>query len=189
MRNLLVIVLIAAAAWFFFFRGGPASQKAAIAPPPPAPPAQQFASLLASSPVDAVQLAAVCTAQPQLGAQLLKGKKIQIKGTIAEVRTSGMEGRRANLILNSNSRRKILLVCDLDQYSGPGVNFRYIGKFEALGAELLYLVHRNNTYTKKVVTTQGASVSQFAALKSMGATFIEFQMVNGPSWAGAETNR
>ena len=68
------------------------------------------------------------------------------------------------------------------------MNFRYLGKFEAVGTELLYLLQRDRTITKKVVTTQGAVVSQFCALRSLGASWIEFNMVNGPTWAGAETN-
>lgn len=188
MRNLLIIAAIVVAVWFFFFRGASQKEEAAIAPLPPASPAQQFATLLASSPVDAAPLAALCSAYPQLGAQLLHGRQIQIKGTVAEVRTSGIDGRRAVVILNGSAPRRVVLICDLDQYSGPGVNFRYVGKFEAVGTELLYLVKRKNVLTKKVVITQGASISQYSSLKSMGASFIEFQMVNGPAWAKAETN-
>jgi hypothetical protein len=187
MRYLVIALLALAAVWYFFLRPEPA--------PPPAPPPvaqtpqQQFSVVLSSKPVKAPELATVCSSYPQLGIQLLRGKQFQISGTVAEVRTSGIQGRRADVVLDGPGPRKIVLVVDLDQYSRPAVNFRYIGKFEAVGTELLYIVDRDGTRTKRVVITQAAAITQFGALKTMGGTFVEFNMVNGPAWAGAETNK
>ncbi|MGH8045912.1 MAG: hypothetical protein ACREKL_01580 [Chthoniobacterales bacterium] len=136
----------------------------------------------------APELAAMCSSYPQLAIPLLRGRQFSISGTVAEVRTSGIEGRRADVVLDGPGPRKIVMVVDLDQYSRPAVNFRYLGRFEAVGTELLYMVEQNGTRTKKVVTTQGATVLQFGALKTLGGTLVEFNMVNGPVWAGAQTN-
>jgi hypothetical protein len=187
MRLLVIALLALAAVWYFFIR--PA------APPPPAPPAvaltplQRFQAVLSTKPVKAAELAGVCSAYPQLGIQLLRGKQFQINGTVAEVRTSGIQGRRADVVLEGPGPRKIVLVVDLDQYSRPSVNFRYIGKFEVVGTELLYLFERSGTLTKKIVITQAATVTQYASLKTLGGTLVEFNMVNGPAWAQAETNK
>ncbi len=183
---MLLTLLVVVAAWYFLVRtdSTPANDGHVVK----ASPEQQWQALLAESPVDGARLAALCSSYPQLGAKLLNGVQIKITGTVAEVRASGMEGRRANVMLMSNTPRKVVLVCDLDQYSGPGVNFRYLGKFQGVGTELLYLLEKDHSLTKKVVTTQGEEISQFCSLQSMGASLIQFQMVNGPEWAHAETN-
>jgi len=189
MRRLLIIAVIAVAAWFFFFRDVPQAETSTIAPPAPVPPSRQFETLLSSSPVDAGQLASLCSAYPRLGAKLLKGRQIQIKGTVADMRTSGMDGRRAEVILTNGAARKLVLVCDLDQYATMGVGLRYVGRFQVVGTELLYLAQLPlQTSTKRTVTTQGAAVTRPATLSKMGASWIEFKIVDGPSWAGALTN-
>jgi hypothetical protein len=188
MKYLVFTLLVVVAVWYFFIRAdtGPVGSSTHAVP---LSSEKQLQALLAAGNVDAGQLAAICSAAPEVCAKYLRGKQIRIEGSIAEIRTSGMEGRRADLLLNGASQRKLVLVCDLDQYSGEAVNFRYLGKFQVVGTELLYLLQRNRTLTKKVVTTQGAAISQFCALKNLGASIVEFQMVNGPMWAGAETNQ
>lgn len=185
MRYLVLALLAAVAGWYFFMRvdSNPANVHAVAISPE-----QQFRSALAGGAVSAAQLASLCSSYPQLGLKLLNGKQIRIDGTVAEVRTSGLEGRRADVLLNDGGSRKIVLICDLDQYNGTSVNFRYLGKFEVVGTELLYLLQRRDALTKKVITTQGALISQSCSLKSMGASLVEFQMVNGPLWANAEAS-
>ena len=188
MKYLLVALLAAVVCWFVFFRGG-GQVESAPAVAAQVPPEQKFKALLSTGEVDAGELAALCSAYPVLGSRLLNGRQFRIKGTVAEVRTSGMQGRRADVLLEGGGPRRIMMVCDLDQYSGPGIGFRYLGKFEVVGTELLYLVQRKSTLTKSVVITQGVGITQFCSLKSMGASWIEFKMVNGPAWAHAETNQ
>jgi len=187
MKYLVLAFVLAFGIWYFFIRSSP---ETTVAPAPVSlTPQQEFEAVISKNPIDAAQLASVCSRFPQLGVPLLRGKQFNIAGTVAEVRSTGIEGRRGDVVLNGPGPRKIVLVCDLDQYSRPAINFWYLGKFEAAGTELLYLVKRDRTLTKKVVTTQGARVTQFAALKTFGGTLIEFNMVNGPQWAGAETNK
>jgi hypothetical protein len=186
MRCLALIILVAAAVCVFYFWK---EQAPAPVVAKDRPPAEQFEALLRSGSVDAAQLAAFCTANPQLANKLLRGKQISIRGTVSSIMISGMQGRRADVTLNGSSQRKIVLICDLDQYSGPGVNFRYLGNFQVVGTELLYLVERRGRLTKKVVTTHGATVSQYCSLRTLGGTRVEFQMVNGPQWAKAEINK
>jgi len=188
MKYAVLTLLAAVAVWYFFIRGDSTSSSAAAPQPPPRPPTpeQQFQTLLSGDTVDAAQLAALCSSYPQLAARALNGRQIRIKGTIADVQSSGIDGRRADLLLSGGGQRKIMLICDLDQYNSPSVNFRFVGRFEAVGPELLYLVQRDSTLTKKVVATQGSSINQSCSLKSMGMSFVEFQMVNGPEWARAE---
>ncbi len=184
MRYWVLALLAVVGLWYFL----QAPDKTVIVEAPKATPQQQFQALLSGEVVDAAKLAALCSAYPELAIRFLHGKQIKIRGTVAEVRTSGMEGRRADVVLGGNSPRQIVLVCDLDQYSRPGINFRYLGKFEAVGTELLYLVQRERTLQKKAVVTEGTEITEFGALKSMGASLVEFEIVNGPAWAGAETN-
>jgi len=188
MKYLFLAIVLAVGIWYFFIRSSPetASAPAAVS----LTPQQEFEAVISKNPVDAAQLASVCSRFPQLGVPLLRGRQINISGTVAAVRTSGIEGRRADVLLDGPGPRKIVLVCDLDQYSRPAVNFHYIGKFEAVGTELLYLYkhEKGRILTKTVVTTQSRRVTQYSALKTFGGTLIEFNMVNGPEWAHAQTN-
>lgn len=185
MRYLVVAALLAAGLWYFFLRSEPEPAAPAVV----LTPQQEFEAVISKNPVHSGDLASVCSRFPQLAVSLLRGRQLTITGAVSAVRASGMQGRRADVLLDGAAPRKIVLVCDLDQYSRPAVNFHYLGKFEAVGTELLYLVKKGDTLTKKVIVTAGATVTQAAALKTFGGTFVEFNMVDGPAWARAETNK
>jgi hypothetical protein len=187
MKYLVLALLLIVAVWYFFIRVDPTAPATTHAVA--LSPEQQWQELLAQDTVEAPRLAALCAAYPQLAARLLNGKQIRIRGTVSAVHETGMEGRRADVFLETDGARKLAMICDLDQYGGPGVNFRYIGWFRALGTELLYLAEKKTELIKRVVITEGAEVTQFGTLTRIGGSLIEFQMVNGPLWANAELNQ
>jgi hypothetical protein len=171
MRYIVIALLALAAVWYFFLRAEPA--------PPPAPPPvaltpqQQFQALLAHQPVDAAKLAPLCSAYPQLAAQILRNKTFTINGIISDLRLAGMDERRAEILLRGTGSRQVVVSFDLDKYARTTVNERGAGKYAIVDTELLW-IPGNGATTKEVRFTKETPFFAPVITKSVGATNVTF---------------
>jgi hypothetical protein len=178
MRYLVVIVLLVAAAWYFHLRDRRADDLQVRVVPPT--PEKQFTSVLSANPVEAESLATLCQTYPGLGAQFLKNREFKIHGVIKDFRLSGMDGRRAEILLRTKTQRQLIITYNLDQYFRLGLNERRKGRYSIVDTELFLL--DGDGQNKKLLFAKELEVTQIVATRSFGATNIAFLAVtNAPS--------
>jgi hypothetical protein len=170
MKYLFIAIVVVVAGWFFFFRGQDAPPASAPLPPPS--PEQQFEALFAGTPVEAVKLGALCQAYPQLAERYLRDRSFRLSGTVQDFRLGGLDGRRAEILLQTGTKRQLVVVYDLDQYEGLNVHERLPGRYAIVGVELFRV--NSAGAGKNLICTKGQPFLQSVATKNVGASFISF---------------
>ena len=177
MRYILILILSLAAIWYFFLRAEPPKPLEPLPTPTPMPvrmtAEEQFLQVLAGTPVDASKLGRMCSAYPALAPRLLQNRQFQLAGTIADIRLSGLNGRKAEVLLHSEGSKRIVVVFDMDRYVRTTVSERAAGKFAIIDTELLW-VPRDGAGQKRVLVSKESRVQWGVTTQSIGATNIVF---------------
>jgi hypothetical protein len=178
MKYFVFVVLLAAAVWYFFFNNSSAPDPSVRIVP--ASPEKQFAALFETGVVEAEKLGALCQAYPQVASQFLKNREFKLHGNIKDFRLTGIDGRRAEVLLRTGTQRQLIIVYNLDQYFRLGMSQRTKGKYSIVDTELFYInsegTNRRLLFAKELETTQTV------VTKSVGVTNVAFLAVtNAPS--------
>ncbi len=176
MRNLILFALFAlvAASVYFYFVDDAAVQNTQAQSPTPTPPtpAEQIAGLLEQRAVDATRLAKLCEAYPDLAQRILANRLITISGIIRDFHVLGLDGSKAHVILDDSTRRKLVLLFDLNKHAVLGISpsERSRSKFIIIGKEL-YLVSLDGR-NRQLLHTEGDKLTKKARYDRIGIATI-----------------
>jgi hypothetical protein len=107
--------------------------------------------------------------------QYLRNRSLPLTGTLEDFRLAGMDGRRADVYLHTNSKLRVVVSFDLDRYARLSVSEREAGRYTCLDTELLWVTI--NGTDKRRIFMKEQPLGQQAVFQSLGATNINFSAV------------
>jgi hypothetical protein len=181
MRNLILFALFAivAASVYFYFADntdlakslGPQPSPTPATPPPPTPE-EQISALIEQRAVDATRLAKLCEAYPDLAQRILANRLVNVTGIIRGFQTLGLDANKAHVVLDNSTRRKLVLLFDLNKHAVLGISpdERSRSKFIIIGKEL-YLVSLDGR-NRQLLYAEGDKLTKKARYDRIGIATI-----------------